>query len=636
MSAPGRHFLHFTLGPVQGFVAEARRLRDFWAGSFLLSWLSGQAMRAVIEAGGTIVFPQAADDPLLEAIRVGGKGGMKGPRVGTLPNRFKAEVAADFDPQACAEAVNTAWQGLAEAVWRSFVVDAAPLGQETRAIWERQIGQFWEIAWVKGGDPGDGTDAAWLDRRKNWRSHWPAGDEQSDLCMMMGHLQEISGYQRFGGEAQQAAFWQALQRKVGPLNLREDERLSAVALVKRLFPLLEGKEMEKALGFRFEESPRNWPSTAYLAAVPWLDMLAGGKCAKAHSAYAEAASNYLEPGYKGETDTTVFGLPREDFFKLDGQLYNEDGIAGQPKEAFKGDAARRALQAALKKLQKQAGAPSKFYALLLMDGDRIGALLRDDAELVKRGLAAFAEKVVEAFAPGNRHRGVLIYAGGDDVMAMLPVETAISAAHDLRGLYDAAFREANEGKGVPEATMSAAIVFAHYRNPLRQVIETAHHYLDAVAKERNGRDSLALAAMKPGGIACKWVSCWSDGANEPARLLGEMAQQMRDDPEFAGGFFHALRDRYGPLFDDGEEAGQGGTPASDIASMMEALIRYEFRHSGKVEAKNVKQAVDGLMEIGQPLVREESHIRRVEGFDFDAGLMVRFLSRALLHKKEGA
>ncbi|MDQ3773077.1 MAG: hypothetical protein M3461_01130 [Pseudomonadota bacterium] len=31
--------LHFTLGPVQGFVAQARRTRDLWGGSFLLSWL---------------------------------------------------------------------------------------------------------------------------------------------------------------------------------------------------------------------------------------------------------------------------------------------------------------------------------------------------------------------------------------------------------------------------------------------------------------------------------------------------------------------------------------------------------------------------------------------------------------------
>ncbi|MEZ5479145.1 MAG: type III-B CRISPR-associated protein Cas10/Cmr2 [Thiolinea sp.] len=30
-------YFHFTLGPVQSFVAQARRTRDFWAGSFILS-----------------------------------------------------------------------------------------------------------------------------------------------------------------------------------------------------------------------------------------------------------------------------------------------------------------------------------------------------------------------------------------------------------------------------------------------------------------------------------------------------------------------------------------------------------------------------------------------------------------------
>ena len=34
--------LHVKLGPVQGFIRQARRTRDLWAGSFLLSWLSGK------------------------------------------------------------------------------------------------------------------------------------------------------------------------------------------------------------------------------------------------------------------------------------------------------------------------------------------------------------------------------------------------------------------------------------------------------------------------------------------------------------------------------------------------------------------------------------------------------------------
>ena len=47
----------FTLGPVQGFVAQARRTRDFWAGSFILSWLSSVAIASIQKQGGTVEFP---------------------------------------------------------------------------------------------------------------------------------------------------------------------------------------------------------------------------------------------------------------------------------------------------------------------------------------------------------------------------------------------------------------------------------------------------------------------------------------------------------------------------------------------------------------------------------------------------
>lgn len=39
-------YFHITLGPVQGFVSQARRTRDFWAGSFLLSWLAAVAIKS--------------------------------------------------------------------------------------------------------------------------------------------------------------------------------------------------------------------------------------------------------------------------------------------------------------------------------------------------------------------------------------------------------------------------------------------------------------------------------------------------------------------------------------------------------------------------------------------------------------
>lgn len=47
MSEP--QYLHFMIGPVQEFISQARRTRDFWAGSFLLSWLSGVAVREALK-----------------------------------------------------------------------------------------------------------------------------------------------------------------------------------------------------------------------------------------------------------------------------------------------------------------------------------------------------------------------------------------------------------------------------------------------------------------------------------------------------------------------------------------------------------------------------------------------------------
>lgn len=50
---PKPAFLLFSLGPVQSFIATARKTQDLWAGSYLLSFLSWQAMKVVCESMGS-------------------------------------------------------------------------------------------------------------------------------------------------------------------------------------------------------------------------------------------------------------------------------------------------------------------------------------------------------------------------------------------------------------------------------------------------------------------------------------------------------------------------------------------------------------------------------------------------------
>ncbi len=556
--------LHVSVGPVQGFVAQARRTRDLWAGSFLLSWLAGQLMAEVLRQGGRVVFPQVGseptpDEPMLAAILGRPPPGDRHPRIGTLPNRFKAEVTEAFDPEAAAGEARRKWRQLAEAVWRRFVAGTASQGRDTRGIWDRQIDGFWDIQWVIGIRPEDGNDASWLDRRKNWRLHWPP-PEGGDHCTAMGDWQELSGFVRSREQQRQDAFWSALRRRASRLDLRDDERLCAVALVKRLFPKLEEQEAERVVGWRIGSV--NWPSTAYMAAVPWLAHLAGdpARCA-ALNGYVEIVRDVVgSDAFRrlcGERATRLPELePLGKNADLDGNLFLEAALENrratplnddEPTESAaeeEADAALRArLSKALKGLVKEVGGPAQpFYALLLMDGDRLGKLLRVHGEQTVSGaLARFVSHVPDTV---REYNGITVYAGGDDVLAMLPADRAIECAIALRESYGAAFAHHGPGGAAAlgkQATASCAIVFSHYRNPLREVLALAHDELDNTAKACNGRDSLALAVMLVGGVNQRWVGRF--GAL-PKALVSLRDRIAADDHHYSASFFYRLRERY--------------------------------------------------------------------------------------------
>ena len=118
-----------------------------------------------------------------------------------------------------------------------------------------------------------------LSLRKNWRTT-PATVEPGDHCTMMGSWQELSGYIRSRERKQQDSFWATLRNRLGQLNLSEDERLCAVALIKRAFPLIA----KEAIGT--DVNAASWLSTPYIAAIPWLK-----RVCREHS---DAARSYLE------------------------------------------------------------------------------------------------------------------------------------------------------------------------------------------------------------------------------------------------------------------------------------------------------------------------------------------------------
>ena len=93
--------------------------------------------------------------------------------------------------------------------------------------------------------------------------------------------------------------------------------------------------------------------------------------------------------------------------------------------------------------------PSPFYAILLMDGDSLGELLRKSGSAVSDALDRFTRQVPDIV---DRHNGFLIYAGGDDVLALLPLEDALACAAAVRQCYLDAFRpRLGPGKAPPRS-----------------------------------------------------------------------------------------------------------------------------------------------------------------------------------------
>jgi CRISPR-associated protein Cmr2 len=658
--------MHFTIGPVQGFIEDAKRTRDLWAGSFLLSLLAGHAMAEVLDHRGQITFPETDGDPLLSAIR--DRTQRHSTYVGTLPNRFKADVTncPNDIGQRCRDRVQAKWTAISDAVRSKYLDPHAHLGNQQPGntpgeIWDRQVGQFWDIAWVTGDDPKPGTDGSWLDQRKNWRSHYagPASAEDGDHCRLMGEYQEISGYHRTYASDKQRLFWTAMSAGMG-LDLSADEPLCAIALVKRLFPHVG--PIAGAMDWQPGETDLDiihWPSVSYLAAVPWLEQVVATVPQTARETHSLKAKEHFGRGFLGETDTHVFRFDRrEPFLSLDGHLFHKDGILGATDEMLAGESAERKASAAraltdslttlAKSIDPEKGPvfPSEFYAILKMDGDGIGKLLQEDTAneaIVKAGLARFSASVVACFSPGktNQFSGVLIYAGGDDVLALLPLNTAISAALHLRREYDRAFEAAlgSANAQLSKFTLSGAIVFSHYKIPLRAALAEAGRYLDKVAKEKNGRDSLAIAVMKPGGIAADWVSVFRDAdRRSSAETLLTIARTGLGDAEqddFSRGFFHSFKARYLPLFYERESSDQRGDGVDAVFAapdFVRAILvaEYKKQFGQKRDDENselIEARVDRIMHASTPLRRQDGRaVPSGRGFDFDAGLVIRFLA----------
>ena len=202
-----------------------------------------------------------------------------------------------------------------------------------------------------------------------------------------------------------------------------------------------------------------------------------------------------------------------------------------------------------------------YFALVTMDGDRLGEALGNSTENeqaeISRILSRFANDLrtgenaelnltkLGIASPSSRTPPQLIYAGGEDVLFISDPRDAIECAVAIRKHFCQQFQRAGR-----ELTISAAVVFAHTKIPAGRLLRIADDLLKRRAKAT--WNAIAVALHKRSGPAVETVFPWE--GDVPIGTLQAIAKEL-EDRHLASRQTYDLRDEsrvLTGLFSDGE------------------------------------------------------------------------------------
>ncbi len=527
---PGQMLL-FTIGPVQPFIAQARKTRDLWLGSFLLSTLMEAALSRL---GGALVFPANR--------KIEGN-------IADLPNKFVAlfETAEQAQQEAknAQSRLEARWKEIADEVWRYIFNNKAQADGETRRIWDAQTNPatLFEFYWVVAAQQPKESYGTWYNRaqqaletRKRLRN-FAQQRETGEKSTISGEREALHNQARSIKDIQ--AFWSYIAEQFPEAQLTHGgkERLDAIDTIKRF-------------AARVCNLPeQSFPSTSSVATAPFVEgvLAHAPQVAGALDAWEEVTQLPMRKHPANPEALPYLFQRRRDrleTLRRDGdclfvetftpkRLQEDYGLS--PEEA--NTLAKKAPSpiASLRKAASTAGvrAPSPYYGVLVMDGDHMGKVLGSVDEQtqhvqISRTLSNFSRKTV----PGIVERGYparLVYAGGDDVMALVPLRDILKLSNEVQQAY----RDAMKDVPHQPVTMSAGIALAHHLAPLSYVLREARR-AEEQAKDRYGRNALVVTLLRRSGetttVGCKWsYDGLDDEESQPLTLFPYIADLLDRD-----------------------------------------------------------------------------------------------------------
>lgn len=576
----------FSITPVQPFIAKARKLRDYWTGSVLLSWLAFEGIRWVVENLGPdhILYPSLIDQPLIneylkqqwETEDFSSYNNAKG--VASFPNKFLflvplTEVEAIGDD--LCEHINNAWLQLSSMVENQILSIVPGENTQIKELFKRQNSKYWDLQWsaVKLLNKDDKDEFAELLAEKSYEKQYHVLEIFNELIKDKPHY-EKSGrgmlYSVSHALVQSALAAQKLQKKVTRLpepgekchlcgefeilhstkhqegvsageykdnikqfwkdlikiwknkyskyDFNENERLCSVCMIKRIACKALQKEKDHILCSSFK-GVEHYPSTTQLA---FYNKFKRESIAEKEDQYRIAQKYHDEPDENAENRDRYFAILLMDGDHM-GKLVNGETLASTWESVMHPKIVERL---------KHPEFDEKYRTTweLIFDKHNQRLLTPSIHAAISESLGDFSIYGVDSIIRDNDGR--LIYAGGDDVCAVLPVDTALKAAEEIQKYYNSFFKIITEGKiedirntwdtepgkisvclgKGDDISISAGILICHHKENLSQMIASAHHLLDDKVKAETGRNACAIELRKRSGGSRYFNRKW--GENE--------------------------------------------------------------------------------------------------------------------------
>ncbi len=468
-----KHLFLFTITPVQSFVMQARKAQDFHAGSKILSGLTKSALKEAknISKNCEVVFPNE--------------------NIESMPNRFMAFVESDNIKkfgENLKKHVEDDFKNQVDEAFDDIFNNKYPLGVEF------QRDNFLSITWAAVEYDGNNYQQKYkeiesiLGGVKNIREFNQLPDtEKGRKCSICGERNAVVFIDKKPYAAQQDAALLSSNNKNYYL-MKTGEGLCAICGFKR-----------------FTKDAESYKSTSDIALLHTMKEL--------EKKLGKKIDNQIyEPQILVMTEKDVV----KDSNNMEEQIkkINEDkSFDKTPDEKIKStlDILKLIVDNKIKR--------TRYYSLIAFDGDSMGETLgggklKDGEDLKKfqqdlsKHLGDFAKAVCKEI---KEDEGQVVFAGGEDFLGFVNLESLFSVMERLRALFDTEVHEKLKGrlgKG-HKLSFSAGVVIAHVKTPLGNVIGMSRE-MEKKAKEKEGKDAFAVAVIKHSGEINQAVFNWRD------------------------------------------------------------------------------------------------------------------------------